>query len=151
MHHGVELRAFEGTDSVEAVRFRKQGGDEVTLPCDAVAVGFGLKPETQLAELGGAEFRYDAVFRQWLPFCDADGRCAEGVFVAGDGATIGGAQAAALTGALAACAVLDDLKIAVTGVDRARLQRQLARAAAFSARPRARVRGANQYARTACR
>ena len=76
MHHGVELRAFERAQTVEAVRFRKRDGTEVTLPCDAVAVGFGLKPETQLAELGGAEFRYDPVFRQWLPHCDADGRCA---------------------------------------------------------------------------
>src|SRR5438045_8446392 len=28
---------------------------------------FGLKPETQLAELAGIELRYDPVFRQWLP------------------------------------------------------------------------------------
>jgi NAD(P)H-nitrite reductase large subunit len=131
MHHGVELRAFERTQTVEAVRFRKRDGKEVTVLCDAVAVGFGLKPETQLAELAGAEFRYDPVFRQWLPHCDADGRCGEGVFVAGDGATIGGAQAAALTGTLAACAALDDLKIAVSGVDRARLRRQVARLRRF--------------------
>jgi thioredoxin reductase len=131
MHHGVELRAFEGTDSVSAVNFRKQGGEAVTLPCDAVAVGFGLKPETQLAELAGAEFRYDVAFRQWLPHCDVDGRCAEGVFIAGDGATIGGAQAAAHTGALSACAVLDELKIAVTGIDRTRLRRQVARLRRF--------------------
>ncbi|MEA3090176.1 MAG: hypothetical protein QOJ04_1518 [Caballeronia sp.] len=131
IHHGVELHAFEGPEIVEAVRFRKRDGGDVTLPCDAVAVGFGLKPETQLAELGGAEFRYDAVFRQWLPHCDVDGRCAKGVFIAGDGATIGGAQASALTGTLAACAVLDDLKIAVTGIDRARLRRQVARLRRF--------------------
>src|ERR1044072_2603060 len=131
MHHGVELRAFDGAQTVEAVRFRKRDGNEITLPCDAVAVGFGLKPETQLAELGGAEFRYDPVFRQWLPHCDADGRCTAGLFVAGDGATIGGAQAAAYTGTLAACAALDDLKIAVSGIDRARLRRGVARLRRF--------------------
>lgn len=131
MHHGVALRAFEGTHAVEAVRFRKRGGDEVAVACDAVAVGFGLKPETQLAELCGAALRYDPVFRQWLPHCDADGRCGDGVFVAGDGATIGGAQAAALAGTLAACAALDDLRVAVSGVDRARLRRQVARLRRF--------------------
>jgi NAD(P)H-nitrite reductase large subunit len=36
-----------------------------------------------------------------------------------------------LTGTLAACAVLDDLKIAVTGIDRARLRRQVARLRRF--------------------
>lgn len=130
IYYGVALNAFEGKSSVEAVRFCEDG-DEITLPCDAVAVGFGLKPETQLAELGGVEFRFDEVFRQWLPRCNDDGRSADGVFIAGDGATIGGAQVAAFTGALAACAVLDDLQIAVAGVDRARLRRQVARLRRF--------------------
>jgi NADPH-dependent 2,4-dienoyl-CoA reductase/sulfur reductase-like enzyme len=131
IHYGVALRAFDGTAGVEAVRFRDRRGEEIALPCDAVAVGFGLKPETQLAELAGAEFRYDPVFRQWLPHADADGRCGGNVFVAGDGATVGGAQAAALTGTLAACAVLEDFKINVRGVDRARLRRQVARLQRF--------------------
>ena len=89
-------RAFEGADGVEAVRFRDRSGREHVI-CRATPspFGFGLKPETQLAELAGVELRYDAVFRQWLPHADADGRCGGNVYVAGDGATIGGAQAAA--------------------------------------------------------
>jgi NAD(P)H-nitrite reductase large subunit len=131
VHHGVELRAFEGAAGVEAVRLRSRHGDEITLPCDAVAVGFGLKPETQLAELAGATLAYDNTFRQWLPRADADGRCGGNVYVAGDGATVGGAQAAALTGELAACAVLEDFKTAVTGIDRAHSRRQVARLRRF--------------------
>lgn len=131
LHHGVELRAFEGMNGVEAVRFRVRNGEEIVLPCDAVAVGFGLKPETQLAELAGAALRYDPVFRQWLPQADADGRCGGHVYVAGDGATVGGAQAAALTGILAACAVLEDFKIEATGIDRARTRREVARLRRF--------------------
>jgi len=131
LHDGVTLRAFEGARGVEAVRFRDRRGAEVTLRCDAVAFGFGLKPETQLAELAGAELRYDATFRQWLPHADADGRCGSNVYVAGDGATVGGAQAAALTGMLAGCALLDDFKIAVRGVDRPRLRRQVQRLRRF--------------------
>jgi NADPH-dependent 2,4-dienoyl-CoA reductase/sulfur reductase-like enzyme len=131
MHHGVQLRAFEGVAGVEAVRLRSRRGDEITLPCDAVAVGFGLKPETQLAELAGATLAYDKTFRQWLPRADADGRCGGNVYVAGDGATVGGAQAAAITGELAACAVLEDFKTAVTGIDRAHSRRQVARLRRF--------------------
>jgi NADPH-dependent 2,4-dienoyl-CoA reductase/sulfur reductase-like enzyme len=131
IHHGVQLRAFEGTAGVEAVRFGDRRGEELKLPCDAVAVGFGLKPETQLAELACVELRYDQVYRQWLPHADADGRCDGNVFVAGDCATVGGAQAAALTGTNAACAVLEDFKIDVRGIDRARLRRQVARLRRF--------------------
>ena len=131
IHYGIRLASFEGKDGVERVRFRDRGGREVVIPCDAVAYGFGLKPETQLADLAGVEFRYDAIFRQWLPHADRDGRCGSGVYVAGDGATIGGARVAALTGKLAACAVLDDFKIAVSGVARGAMRREVARLRRF--------------------
>ena len=131
MHHGVEMRAFEGSAGVEAVRFRNRHGRDITLQCDAAAIGFGLKPETQLADLAGAEFRYDLLFRQWLPRADMDGRCGGNVYVAGDGATVGGAQAAALTGLLAACAVLEDFKIKIARVDRVRARRHVARLRRF--------------------
>jgi NAD(P)H-nitrite reductase large subunit len=131
IHHGVQLQTFEGTAGVEAVRFGDRHGEEIILPCDAVAVGFGLKPETQLVELAGAELRYDQVFRQWLPHADADGRCGGNVYVAGDGATVGGAQAAALTGTLAACAVLEHFKIKAAGINRVRLRQQIARLRRF--------------------
>ena len=129
--HGVRLLAFEGGNGVEAVRFQDRRTNQVVLPCDALAYGFGLKPETQLAELAGAKLRYDSTFRQWLPDADADGRCTNGVYVTGDGATIGGAQVAALTGALAACAVLEDFEIANNGGDRNRLRRKVARLRRF--------------------
>ena len=131
IHHGVQLRAFEGTSGVEAVRFRDRQGKEFAIPCDAVAYGFGLKPETQLAELAGVELRYHAVFRQWLPNADANGRCGGNVYVAGDGATVGGAEAAAFTGQLAACAVLDDAGIAVVNIDSDRLRQRVARLRRF--------------------
>jgi len=131
IHHGVTLVAFEGASGVEGIRFREPGGGERAIACDAVAYGFGLKAETQLADLAGIEFRYDATFRQWLPHADSEGRCASGVYVAGDGATIGGARAAALTGTLAACAVLDDAGIPISGVARSAMRRELARLRRF--------------------
>ena len=57
IHHGVTLTAFEGADGVDGVRFRDRNGRAHAVECDAVAVGFGLKPETQLAELAGAHAR----------------------------------------------------------------------------------------------
>jgi thioredoxin reductase/bacterioferritin-associated ferredoxin len=131
LHHGVALCAFEGTAGVEAVRCVDRSGQDITLACDAVAFGFGLKPETQLAELAGVPLDYDPVLRQWLPRADTDGRCGAGIFVAGDGATVGGAHAAALTGTLTACAALEDHKVAVTVVDRAGKRRQVARLRRF--------------------
>jgi bacterioferritin-associated ferredoxin len=131
IHHGVTLMAFEGAGGVEAVRFSDCDGQQHTLACDAVAFGFGLKPETQLSELAGAALAYDNTFRQWLPRADTDGRCGGNVYMAGDGATVGGAEAAAITGELAACAVLDDFKIAIAGIDRARARRQVARLRRF--------------------
>ena len=55
-----------------------------------------------------AGFRYDETFRQWLPATDEDGRSHAGVYLAGDGAAIGGAKAAELSGRLAALAALSD-------------------------------------------
>jgi NADPH-dependent 2,4-dienoyl-CoA reductase/sulfur reductase-like enzyme len=131
IHHGVKLAAFEGAGSVECIRFRDRRGVDHVIACDAVAYGIGLKSETQLADLAGVDFRYDATFRQWLPCADADGRCGSAVYVAGDGATIGGARAAALAGTLAACAVLDDGGIAVRGVARPPMRREVARLRRF--------------------
>ena len=134
MHHGVQLARLRGRSaaskrSVSATATAQSMS--LAVRCRRVSAS-GCKPETQLAELAGvrASLR-SATFRQWLPHADADGRCGGSVYVAGDGATIGGAQAAALTGALAACAVLDDFEIAVTGIDRARLRRQVARLRRF--------------------
>ncbi len=132
MHHGVRLAAFEGATGVEAVRFVDRAGHERRAACDAVAFGFGLKPETQLAELAGAALAYDRDFRQWLPAIDVDGRCGNNLYAAGDGAMIGGAAAAELGGKLAACALLEDFfGVAPRGIDRAAARRRLARLKQF--------------------
>ena len=126
MHHGVTLLAFEGQTSLRALRWRDRRGAEHQLRCDAAAYGHGLRPETQLAELAGCAMRYDPVQRQWFPEADAMGRAGDNVYVAGDGAAIGGAGAAAVSGRLAAMALLADRGIALDPGDLpARLARQL--------------------------
>lgn len=102
----------EGEGRVSGVRFRSGKADH-RLFCDGVAIGHGLRSETQLAELAGATLAFDPVFCQWLPQTDAMGRAAPRLYVAGDGARIGGAQAASLSGRLAGLACLADLGLPV--------------------------------------
>lgn len=128
---GATPVAIEGGDRVEAVRLHGSGGHEQVIPCDAVAYGYGLKPETQLAELAGARFRFDTVFRMWLPEVDADGRAGPDLYLAGDGAAIGGADAAEASGALAAHALLADMGQPGSEPERQRLRRQVERLRRF--------------------
>lgn len=109
MLNGVRPIAIEGGNQVEALVLRDARGIERRFACDAVALGYGLKPETQLADLAGADFAYDPDFRLTLPVIDGAGRVRPGLYLAGDGVRIGGADAAEASGALAAHAVLSDL------------------------------------------
>lgn len=109
MLHGVTPVAVEGVGRVEALVLRDARGRERRFACDAVALGYGLKPETQLADLAGVEFAYDPDFRLFLPKIDGLGRARPGLYLAGDGVRIGGADAAEASGALAAHAILADL------------------------------------------
>lgn len=127
--HGVVPGAVEGDGHVEALVITDGSGRERRFACDAVALGYGLKPETQLAELAGATLAYDETFRLWLPQADADGRCGNQLYLAGDGRTIGGADAAEASGALAAHALLADLGTAASGA--AALRRRVARLRSF--------------------
>ncbi|MFJ2993521.1 FAD-dependent oxidoreductase [Pandoraea sp. NPDC087047] len=112
IEHGVTLDAIEGTAGVRAIRWR-QGAREHTLECSAVGLGFGLRPETQLADLAGCRFVFDELNRCWLPERDAAGRSSQrGIYLAGDGAGIAGADAAELAGRRAALALLEDLGVA---------------------------------------
>ena len=128
---GARLLRIDGERRVEALILRDRAGGEERIACDAVALGHGLKPETQLAELAGARFAFDATTRLWAPVIDADGRAAPGLYLAGDGAAIGGAQAAQASGALAALAALKDMGQAVDEARADALRRTVARLRAF--------------------
>jgi NADPH-dependent 2,4-dienoyl-CoA reductase/sulfur reductase-like enzyme len=112
VHTGVTpLRIVgEAATGVQGVRVRKADGSELRFDCDAVALGYHLRAESQLADLARCEFRFDSESRQWLPKIDIDGRSSvAGVYLAGDGARILGADGAEAAGRLAALAVLSDL------------------------------------------
>lgn len=80
------------------------------IEADAVAVGHGLIPATEVTRLLGAEHVYRAEVGGWVPVRDSDGRTSRaGLYVAGDGAGISGAAAAHLEGRLAGLAAALDL------------------------------------------
>lgn len=108
---GVTPVAIEGSaqDGVSSITVRT-GGSARTFACDAVGMGWHLRPETQIADLARCAFAFDDLTRQWLPVLDADGRSTTpGVYLAGDGARVIGARCAEVTGELAARAAIFDL------------------------------------------
>ena len=145
VEHGVTLEGIEGGEGIEgsmgggkragvqAIHWRRDGRRH-TLACSAVGLGFGLRPETQLADLAGCRFVFDTLNQCWLPERDAAGRSSQsGIYLAGDGAGIAGADAAELAGRRAALALLEDIGIttpaiatATDGPDALTLERKLA-------------------------
>jgi NADPH-dependent 2,4-dienoyl-CoA reductase/sulfur reductase-like enzyme len=107
--HG--LVRIEGADGVERAviarvddAWRPVPGTERTLDVDTVVLGYGLVPSPELADLAGCALAYDAGRGGWIPVADPERLMATsspGVFVAGDGAGVAGADVAEAQGRLA--------------------------------------------------
>ncbi|MGC6330865.1 FAD/NAD(P)-dependent oxidoreductase [Rhizorhabdus sp. FW153] len=118
---------------VSGVTIRTASGTLRHFECDAVAMGWHLRPETQIADLARASFSFDPHTRQWLPEIDADGRAsAPGLYLAGDGAKVLGARSAEVTGELAALAALADMGHAIDQDRRRHLLAERARYVRFA-------------------
>ncbi|WP_119304584.1 FAD/NAD(P)-dependent oxidoreductase [Dongia deserti] len=109
---GHRLAQVLGEETVTGITVRRRGAERAIV-CDAVAIGYGLQSETQLADLTGIRFAFDPARRQWLPESDPLGRATgrKDVYLAGDGAGMLGADAAEARGRLAAHALMTDLDI----------------------------------------
>lgn len=105
---GAQLVQALGETRVEGLEIRHPDGRLETLACDALAFGYGLRPESQLAELAGAKFHFDATLRNWFPVIDRDGRAGPQLWLAGDSALTGGRVAAAKSGRLAGLSMLEN-------------------------------------------
>lgn len=116
----------DGECGVTRIHFKTWLGLKKSVECDAVAMGWHLRPETQLADLAQCRFAFDIPTRQWLAEIDDDGRATvPGIYLAGDGARVLGADAAELSGELAARAALQDLGMSDQSAAMARLRKRL--------------------------
>lgn len=138
---GVSALAVEGEARVTGLAWTDALGRRRRVACDAIGASFGLRAETQLADLAGCRFAFDATARQWLPERSPEGRASRpDVYLAGDGSGIGGADVAERQGERAARALLADLgrprdRAAETGLDRALARQVRFRAALEAAYP----------------
>ncbi len=133
LHRGVRPLRVLGESRVRAVVWH-DGTQEQSLNCDAVAMGHGLRSETQLPDLLGCRFAWSAQQRAHLPERDARGRSSvAGVYLAGDGAGIMGADAAEWAGELAALTLLGDAGVAVDASRASALEQRLQRLQGFRA------------------
>ncbi|MEX3955500.1 NAD(P)/FAD-dependent oxidoreductase [Trinickia sp. EG282A] len=108
-HEGATSLSIEGDDAVRAIRFvDARGRQRIETPL--VLLHQGVVPNTQFTWALRAKHRWDDAQLCFVPLADEWGELSvPGIQVAGDGAGIGGATAAALFGELAglaaACAV----------------------------------------------
>jgi NADPH-dependent 2,4-dienoyl-CoA reductase/sulfur reductase-like enzyme len=101
--HEVVVAPVEGDGRVIAGARRR-------FAADALAIGHGLTPATELPRLLRAACRFDAAQGGWIPVRDGDLRTtAPGLYVAGDGGGVAGAAAAEQQGRLAGLAAARDL------------------------------------------
>ena len=133
MESGIEPLAIRGRVQATGFSFRDSRGRAAEIDADAIAFGYHLRSETQLADLAGCRFAFDAVERQWLPDRDKAGRAigAANIYLAGDGAGIAGADAAEAAGERAALALLSDWGVSVSVSQCRYLENKLARLRRF--------------------
>ncbi|ABQ34034.1 Opine oxidase subunit A [Bradyrhizobium sp. BTAi1] len=100
---GVTELAAAGTDRLESVSYVTAGGRRERLPVELLLLHHGVVPNVNLAMAAGVEHRWNELQLCWTPVLDADGNSSiPGITIAGDGAGIGGAQAALWRGRIAA-------------------------------------------------
>ena len=121
------LEAVEIAPVDDGVRSRPHTAS-MTIDGDALYIGHGLAPATEVPRLLRAVCVFDRARGGWRPETDALGRTSvAGLYVAGDGAGILGGQAALLAGRTVGVAIAADLCGTVPG--RSRVVERLAGAA----------------------
>jgi thioredoxin reductase len=113
-HAVVRLQGDAGLDAVEVApvdpaTWRPLHGARRRIAADACALGHGLVPDTAITRLLQARHVFRPEAGGWIAETDADLRTSiDGLYLAGDGAGIGGAAAAELRGRIAALAAARD-------------------------------------------
>ncbi|MDR5769474.1 MULTISPECIES: NAD(P)/FAD-dependent oxidoreductase [unclassified Caballeronia] len=110
VHRRAGAFSIEGEGRVERVRFVDEQGASRSIGTSLVLLHQGVIPSTQLSRALACEHEWDAPSACWRPRTDARGRSSvKNVWIAGDGAGIGGAKAAAHAGTLAALDIAREL------------------------------------------
>jgi thioredoxin reductase/bacterioferritin-associated ferredoxin len=125
---------------------RLTGGRSRVFDADALAIGHGLVPGSEIPKLLRAAHRFAPDAGGWTPVRDAFGRCSvAGLYAVGDGAAVAGAEPARLSGRLAGLAaaqdagrLTDDVFAREAGEARAALDKALVFAGAINRLMRAR-------------
>lgn len=98
---------IEGNTAAAAVTFTS-GGRRHRIETGHVALHQGVVPNQQMTRLLNCEHRFDASQRAFLPVLDENFETSvANVFVAGDGAGIGGAKSAAMRGRLVSMRIIE--------------------------------------------
>ncbi|MBR1216104.1 NAD(P)/FAD-dependent oxidoreductase [Bradyrhizobium sp. JYMT SZCCT0180] len=106
---GVTELAAAGDGELATVTYLS-GGRRETVPAELLLLHQGVVPNVNLAMATGIEHRWDDLQLCWSPVLDRDGNTSvEGIAIAGDGAGIGGAEAAIVRGRIAARAAVEAL------------------------------------------
>ncbi len=115
--YGSALVSAEGDNRVRTARVQGIGSDgrpvkkgNSRFEIDAVCIGYGFAPQSELARALGCEFTYNAARGALEAVRAADGHSSiDSVFIIGDGGGLGGARAAISQGMLAAQSVAEAL------------------------------------------
>ena len=128
--------AIDGADKAETVSFQSRGKSH-KISCDTVLLHHGVVPNTQAAHSLDIPHRWDVAQHCFVPVVDRfGGTGTAGVFVTGDGAGIGGAKVAEMSGALAALQVTHESgRISKSERDRQAATLFAARAKELAVRP----------------
>ncbi|ORE94886.1 FAD/NAD(P)-binding oxidoreductase [Aurantimonas sp. 22II-16-19i] len=126
VHRDAEDIAIEGDKAATAVSF-SSGGKRHRIETAHVALHQGVVPNQQMTRVMNCQHRFDESQRAFLPVLGEDFETSvPGVFVAGDGAGIGGAKSAAMRGRLVAMRIAEKAGRPVSG-ERADLRAALAK------------------------
>jgi thioredoxin reductase/bacterioferritin-associated ferredoxin len=125
---GVTALRAMGEARLNSVHYRCGGREEETLTVDTLLLHQGVVPNVNLALAAGIEHHWDDAQLCWTPVLDDFGNSSvKDIAVAGDGAGIAGAEAAAWRGRLAAIAAARALRATVRETDEKHARRMIAR------------------------
>jgi NADPH-dependent 2,4-dienoyl-CoA reductase/sulfur reductase-like enzyme len=134
IRHVTEFVA-EGEGRLQTLRYRTEDGPESSAPAEVLLVHEGVVPSIHACLALGCAVEWHAMQQCYVPKLDAWGESSQaGIFIAGDGAGIGGAEAAELRGRIAglrAAVKVGGLGESAAEIEARPLRRRLARALAL--------------------